>query len=138
MAFFDTNVLVYMYDRRETHKQATAAELFHRHFPRKLGAISTQVLQEFFVAATRKTGLLTASEAAKEVAVYAAMDTLVVVQPYHVLDAIQLHLRMRIAFWDGLIVAAARAAGASILFTEDLSHGRVYDGVRAENPFLVP
>jgi predicted nucleic acid-binding protein len=44
-------------------------------------------------------------------------------------------LRYQISFWDGLILAAAEAGGAEVLYTEDLSHGQRYGGVLARNPF---
>jgi predicted nucleic acid-binding protein len=44
--------------------------------------------------------------------------------------------RWKISLWDALILAAARASGASELITEDLNHGQDYDGVRVTNPFL--
>jgi predicted nucleic acid-binding protein len=37
--------------------------------------------------------------------------------------------------WDAMILAAARTSGARELITEDLSHGQLYDGVGAINPF---
>ncbi len=41
----------------------------------------------------------------------------------------------RISFWASLILAAAEAANAAVLLSEDLSHGQVIAGVRVENPF---
>jgi predicted nucleic acid-binding protein len=40
------------------------------------------------------------------------------------------------SFWDALIWAAAKAIGATRLYTEDFQHGRVIEGVRIVNPFL--
>jgi predicted nucleic acid-binding protein len=68
------------------------------------------------------------------VADYARLDV-IRIEPHHILDAIDVHLRYRLSFWDGLILAAAKSGGAAVLFTEDLSDGQVYDGVRVENPF---
>ena len=59
----------------------------------------------------------------------------VVIDSSLILSAIELQLRHRLSFWDGLILAAARSAGASVLFSEDFSHGTVYDGVRIVSPF---
>jgi predicted nucleic acid-binding protein len=53
-----------------------------------------------------------------------------------VIAAIDLHNRYKLSFWDGLILVAAKAADASLVWSEDLGHGQVYDGVRVENPFL--
>jgi predicted nucleic acid-binding protein len=53
-----------------------------------------------------------------------------------VIAAIELHRLTRISFWDAMIVHAARLAGASVLYTEDLQHGAVLGGVPVVNPFL--
>jgi predicted nucleic acid-binding protein len=57
LAFFDTNVLLYMFDRRDPVKRRMAAEAFRRHFNSRTLVVSTQVVQEFYVAATRKLSL---------------------------------------------------------------------------------
>ena len=135
-AFFDTNILVYLFDTRDSQKRAVARQLLGRYFSEKRGVLSTQVLQEFFVNVTRKAAQLSSNEARAIVANFLQVDV-VVVSGSHILNAIDLHQRYQLSFWDGLILAAAKAGGASILFSEDLSHGRVYDGVRVENPFLI-
>jgi predicted nucleic acid-binding protein len=50
-------------------------------------------------------------------------------------DAVRLQRRYQISYWDGAILAAAKMAGATTLYTEDLSHEQVYDGVKVVNPF---
>ncbi len=50
--------------------------------------------------------------------------------------AIRLWQRYHISYWDGAILAAARELGASVVYSEDLAHGQVYDGVTVVNPFL--
>ena len=42
----------------------------------------------------------------------------------------------QISFWDALIVQAAHASGAEILYSEDLSDGQRYGAVQVINPFL--
>ena len=56
--------------------------------------------------------------------------------PESVLRASEIQERNRLSFWDALIVAAASNAGAVMLYTEDLNHGQVMEGVRIHNPFL--
>lgn len=133
--FFDTNVLLYLYDHRFPEKRRVARTLVERFFGDRAASISTQVLQEFFVAATKKTRLLSVAQAAEEVALYSQLDGLLTIQPAHILEAIQIHIGDGLSFWDSLILAAARATAASVLYSEDLTHGRVYAGVRVENPF---
>ena len=60
---------------------------------------------------------------------------LVIVTPAHIQSAIDNELRYQISFWDALILAAAEAGGAEILYTEDLNHGQQYGGLIAHNPF---
>lgn len=55
-----------------------------------------------------------------------------------VLTAIEYHQRFFVSYWDGAILAAAKALGCDTVYTEDLNHGQDYDGVRVENPFLTP
>jgi predicted nucleic acid-binding protein len=52
--FFDTNVLVYLFDASAPRKKARAQELLKQTVSEGLALLSTQVLQEFFVAVTRK------------------------------------------------------------------------------------
>ena len=51
-------------------------------------------------------------------------------------SGIEVSRRFGISYWDGAIVAAAQAAGAPIVYTEDLNHGQVYGTVKAVNPFM--
>ena len=44
--------------------------------------------------------------------------------------------RYRLSYWDGAILAAAKAAGCDVVYSEDMSHGQDYDGVRVVNPFF--
>ncbi len=134
LAFFDTNILLYMFDLSALEKRSIAGEVFQRHIREGRGVLSTQVLQEFYVGVTGKVAGLPVSRAKALVADYMQFNV-VVVHPAHILNAIDIQTRFRLSFWDGLILAAAKSAGATILFSEDLSHGQVYDGVRVQNPF---
>jgi predicted nucleic acid-binding protein len=135
-AFFDTNVLVYMYDRQSPRKQQIAREVYREHFHARTIVLSTQILQEFFVTLTKKIPG-TPLELARSLTSDFAQLNVVAVQPRDVLDAIDLQARHKLSFWDSLVLTTARVAHASVLFTEDLIHGRVYEGVRVQNPFLV-
>ncbi len=95
--------------------------------------LSTQVLQEYFHVATRKLGL--SREAARgRVEAYAKLEV-VLLRPPLILSAIDLHRLNKLQFWDALLVVAAASAGCDRLFTEDLHHGQVINGVKIENPF---
>jgi predicted nucleic acid-binding protein len=53
-----------------------------------------------------------------------------------IVDALQIEERYQISFWDALVVHAAEASGAAILYSEDLSDGQTYRGVRVVNPLV--
>ena len=135
LAFFDTNVLVYMHDPRAAYKRDVALHLFRRHLYAETLVISTQVLQEFYLTVSRKIENIKSGQARAITAEYARLNVLTI-SPQHMLQAIDLRSRHQLSFWDGLILVGAKAAGASLLLSEDLAHGRVYDGVRVENPFV--
>ena len=131
-AFFDTNILLYMYGTR-TVKQDRARTLFDEYASAERAVLSTQVVQEFYAAGSRKLGLLK-PEFKEIVAAFLSLP-LVVIHPDHILSAIEIEERYGISFWDSLIVAAAESAEADILYTEDLNHGQRYGRVLVQNPF---
>jgi predicted nucleic acid-binding protein len=133
-AFFDTNILLYAHDRSDAAKRIRAAELLHRYFSERRGVFSTQVLQEFYHNVSAKR--LVSPEQARELVLDYTRLSVVTVQPRHILDAIDIRKKFRLGFWDSLILAAAQAAQATILFSEDFPHGQSYDGVVAQNPFV--
>jgi predicted nucleic acid-binding protein len=133
--FFDTNVLVYLFDADAPEKQAGARESLETALERGTVVVSTQVLQEFFVTVTRKLARpLPAAEA--EGALRRLMELAVVqVDPDMILAAAVSARRDRISFWDALILTAASAAGCAEVLSEDLQHGRSFGRVRVVNPF---
>ena len=134
-SFLDTNVLVYADDLDAGARRTRARQVLQEALETRSGALSTQVLQEFFVVSTRKLG--TRPEAARRKIELLSLLDVVRPQVVDLLAAVDLHRLHGISFWDGLIVRAAQVAGCRILLTEDLQHGRRYDGVRVENPFRV-
>jgi predicted nucleic acid-binding protein len=95
--------------------------------------LSTQVLQEFFVNATRELGV-PAEIARKKVELLRRLEV-VLVRPEMILSAIDLHRLHGLSFWDALIVRSAADAGCARVLSEDMGHGQVFDGVRIDNPF---
>jgi len=133
--FVDTNVLLYAHDASETEKQPIARALLEDLWADRSGVLSTQVLQEFYVVATRKfTPPMRRSEARELVALYATWPV-VQVDVELILDATALEERAQLSFWDALIVEAARRAGATRLVSEDLQDGRRFAGMVIDNPF---
>lgn len=132
--FVDTNVLLYAisHDPDEQQKAARANELLSAA---DVG-LSVQVLQEFYVQATRdsRAERLTHEQAAALVDSFRRFP----VQEAKIgvmLAAMSIRQRFGISYWDAAIVEAARALGCEIVLSEDLNDGQDYAGVRVENPF---
>lgn len=133
--FVDTNVLLYAHDLDEPGKHEVAQTLVENLWAERNGALSTQVLQEFYVGVTRKIRrAVTRPEGRSLIRRYA--DWWVhQVTAEDVVEAAELEERRTLNFWDALIVVAAKNIGAARLLTEDLQHGQILLGVRIENPF---
>ena len=133
-AFFDTNILLCMYGAADPQKRQCARELFGRCAEDGSILLSTQVIQEFYAAGSRK---LRMPRAELREAVAALLDLpFVVVSAEEITAAIHAEERHQISFWDALILSAAESGGASVLYTEDLSDGQQYGSVQVTNPFL--
>jgi predicted nucleic acid-binding protein len=132
-SFLDSNVLLYTDAVDAPAKQRRAFELLAEHRLARTGVVSLQVLQEYFVAATRKFAVDT-GVARRKVELFANYH-LVVLDVEDVLAAIDLHRLHQLSFWDALVVRAAKEGGCAVLYSEDLQHGRSIDGVRIINPF---
>ena len=135
-SFFDTNVLLYMYDDDAPEKKATALEVFEREVEAGRAALSTQVLQEFYVNATRKLERPLSPERAEARVRDLSSLTLVQVDARSILAAIRRSRGLMLSFWDALIVESALSIGAERLLSEDLQHGQQIEDLRVENPFL--
>jgi len=133
--FIDTNILVYLFDADAPEKKAKATELLETESKTGRIILSTQVLQELYVATTRKLAMpLTPSEAERAVRDLSVFTTVAVDVPL-ILGAIHVCQRYGFSFWDSLIVQAALKGGASVLFTEDLHDGQTIESLRIVNPF---
>jgi predicted nucleic acid-binding protein len=134
MRFVDTNVLLYSVstDPAEAGKAAAAVGLLADEDL----CLSVQVLQEFYVQATR----LTRADPLPHDDAVAFIDTW---QRFRVqemsvalmLEALAAARRWRVSYWDAAIVEAARILDCDELLTEDLNAGQVFDGVKVVNPF---
>ncbi|GAA5150475.1 PIN domain-containing protein [Pseudonocardia eucalypti] len=131
--FVDTNILVYTYDPRNRDKSTKAEMLLAQLWDSDSGALSTQVLQEFYNVATGKLRLAPA-RARRIVANYAEWAT-VETTPQLIVSASLLHELHGINFRDALIVEAALLAGADTLLTEDLQDGLRFGELTVRNPF---
>jgi predicted nucleic acid-binding protein len=133
-SFFDTNVLIYTDDESSPAKQRRALALIAENRRGGTGVVSMQVLQEYFVAVTRKLNL-DPRIARRKVELLAEFD---VVSPEvtDILAAVDLHRLHNFSFWDALIIRAAEQSGCAVLLSENLQHAREIDGLRIMNPFV--
>lgn len=132
--FVDTNVLVYVYDNDEPHKQQVAAQTLAEVGAERV-VLSAQVLNEFVVTVTRKLARpLDEARTREAVEVLGQLDV-VPVDAGLVAAGVLRSQRSQLSLWDALVVEAARRAGCTTLLTEDLHAGTDYDGVRVVDPF---
>ncbi|MDD5330289.1 MAG: PIN domain-containing protein [Sulfuricella sp.] len=133
--FVDTNILLYAHDRDAGEKSEIATARIRELWEQERGVVSVQVLQEFFVNATRKIATPISLPAAREIIrayrVWVRREN----TANTVLRATELMELAQLSFWDALIVAAAEEAGANSLLSEDLNDGQVIAGIKVVNPF---
>ena len=132
--FVDTNILIYAHDLDAKAKHEIAKEVLRDLWSRRAGVLSMQVLQEFYVNATRKISSPLSRKAARRVVnSYATWCVDTVAED--IFMAFQIEDEARISFWDALILASARKAGAVRILSEDLNAGQRIVGIGIENPF---
>lgn len=132
-SFIDTNILVYTDDAEAEKKADIAVNLVADAMRSKLGVISTQILQEYFVATTRKLGVNV--ELAKKRVEFFSLFHMVQITPQDIFSAINIHRLYSLSFWDSLIIHAAGKSNCRILLSEDMNHGQEIEGVKIVNPF---
>ena len=137
MRFLDTNILLYSIStaREEAAKRSVAAQLLGE----RNNAMSVQVLQEFYVQATRPTrrdGVPhdMATSLIRAWLRFPVQDITLSIMN----DALGIKVAARLSYWDAAIIAAARALGCGELLSEDMQHGREIGGVKIVNPFRLP
>jgi len=132
--FVDTNILLYAHDASAGPKHERAKRLLEELWRDRTGVVSTQVLQELAVNLRKKAGRPLDAKATREIVTDYLAWQVVVNGGDSILEALDLEARYRISFWDALIVQAAHAAGAAVLYSEDLSADQLYAGLRVVNP----
>lgn len=132
--FIDTNILVYAMDHHDPAKKEKSRSFLKSIGNENRGVISTQVIQEFYVTVTKKLGVdrLTAKNIIHS---FFKFETIVIC-PELIDRAIDTQILNRLSFWDALIISAAESAHCQKVWTEDLNHGQVIQGMTIENPFL--
>jgi predicted nucleic acid-binding protein len=132
--FVDTNILMYAHDAAGGAKHDQARALVEELWRDRSGVVSTQVLQELCVNLRRKAARpVDLATTRKIVADYLTWNV-VTNTAESILEALEIEKQYRISFWDALVVQAAETSGATVLYSEDLSDGQSYRGVRVVNP----
>jgi predicted nucleic acid-binding protein len=128
--FIDTNIFIYSLDSRDRRKQEIA-----RNVLRGLenGAISTQVMQEFYAAVTRKFNV--APVDARKIVQTMERFEIIPTTPNLIYEAINLHILEQIQFWDAMIIAGGISANCTQILSEDFHTGQVIAGIKIVNPF---
>lgn len=132
-SFLDSNILVYTDDGDAPDKRDVALTLFAECRADRSGVVSTQILQEYFSAATRKLGV-SVETARRKVELFARLDV-VQIGVTEILEAIDLQRLHSFSFWDALVVRAALASGCVVLFSEDMQDGFRIGSLEIRNPF---
>lgn len=135
MRFVDTNVLLYAASTapEEERKARVARALLNEPDL----ALSTQVLLEFYVQATRPTRAerLTHEQAHSLVEAFLRFPVQETTVPL-VLASLRARQKFGLSLWDATIVEAARSLGCGVVLSEDLQHGQDLAGVKVVDPFL--
>ncbi len=133
--FVDTNVLIYAHDLDAGDKHAVASAILRDLWSSRLGILSTQVLQEFYVNVTQRIPSPLSRAPARQIVRSYFVWQVEVLAPDMILRASDIEERHQLSFWEALIVAAALEGGARKLLTEDLNPGQTLEGMVIENPF---
>ena len=132
--FVDTNILMYAHDASTGSKHERAKALVEELWLDRTGVVSTQVLQELVVNLRRKAGRPVDLRATREIVADYLSWQVVVNGGESILEALDLQGRYQLSFWDALVVQAAQASGAEVLYSEDLSAGQQFGLVTVVNP----
>jgi predicted nucleic acid-binding protein len=133
--FVDTNILIYAHDTSAGAKHDLAARLLEQLWESRLGCLSIQVLQEFYVNITRKVARPLESSTAAQILADLSAWRMHVPDVGDILAAIEIQRRYGTIFWDAMILQSAARLECEIVWSEDLNSDQMYEGVRVVNPF---
>lgn len=134
--FLDTNILVYACDNSAGKKHAISRKIVEDCWANGNGCLSLQVLQEFYVTVTHKITSPMDYRTARQIVADLATWRLHSPEASDLLQAIDFQHNYQLSFWDAMVVQSAARLGCKQIFSEDLSHGQNYGGVKVINPFL--
>jgi len=130
--FFDTNILVYQLDKKDSVKNQKCRTLFKKVAGSGEAVISTQVLQEYYVTTTGKLKL---DPIVIKNIIHSFQNMEIVCIGSDLIDAaIDTSIQNKLSFWDSLIITAAESANCEILYSEDLNDGQIIKNLKIVNP----
>lgn len=131
--FIDTNILMYTLDPKDQEKKDQARKIVKKVVEAHQPVISTQVIEEFYVVASRK---LKADPITVKNIIHNFHNMEIVNNDLELIEeAIDISILSQLSFWDALIIAAAEKANCEYVISEDLSSGQSYRGIKVLNPF---
>lgn len=132
--FVDTTILVYAHDVSAGDKNTKAKQLIQELWANKMGCLSIQVMQEFYVTVTQKVpnpmDKATAIEVIRSLGYWNVHEPLI----DDIINAIDIQMRYQVSFWDAMILQSAIQLECDLLWSEDLNPGQVYQGIKLINP----
>jgi len=134
-AFFDTNVIIYAFVENDLLRSQVSRDLMESYAMNDHAVISTNVLNETFFAAVRKHKF-SREDARAVVQRLSVLRHVVVPSVAVVLQANDIAVETQFTIYDALMIAAAKSAGCDRIYTEDLTHNQVVQGIKIINPFL--
>lgn len=134
--FVDTNILVYAKDSTDPEKQAIAENVLKDLWVKRIGKISIQVCNEYYVTVTRKLKPgMSEMEAWEDIKALSAWKPIAIdLKTIHQAKSVQ--ERYGLSWWDSVIIASAHYSECSAILSEDLKHKQSYFGIEIVNPFL--
>ena len=133
--FVDTNVLLYAYDPSAGEKHLRARTLVGELGRARRGALSVQVLQEFYVNVVRKIAVPLSPSDARDRIRMLSRWTVHSPLAHDVISGTEISEQHQISLWDAMIVRSASELGCTVLWSEDLNSGQRIDGVEIRNSF---
>jgi len=135
--FLDTNILVYLFDKSEVQKHAASRKLFRNLSTNSRKCISTQVVNEFIVIATKKIkNPISFDKMKRYIEFFSRTMSVFNLELATSFKAVALKSEYHFSYWDSLIIASALENDCTILYSEDMQHGQLIENrLKIINPF---
>ncbi|MBF0239728.1 MAG: PIN domain-containing protein [SAR324 cluster bacterium] len=131
-AFFDTNILLYLYSEDEPEKQKVSIKTVHSY---QCPTVSTQVINEVINILFRKMHVKW-DAIERVISEVEQVFTIEVVTISIIRQACKIAERYQYSYYDSVILASALSSDCTLLVSEDMQHGQLIDNqLRILNPF---